>query len=177
MAYNVAYFNNADLQIQVAASCPELQNLATEVTTSVTQTINSATSQLALVQTDFNNLTASITALEAQIATLTGSQNAFTGVATQAATAGAVVDLGSAIAYIQAQAAIMITLGDTNVLTFIKQAVTLAQDVVNVTVAANRLATQIASLEELLTDIPARLASITTAIAAKAATFPSCTIT
>ncbi len=177
MGYNVQYFNNIDLQVQATVTCSELQGIFTEVTTSVNQIVSDATSQLALVETDFNNLAASITALDAQIATLTGSQAAFTAVQTQAATASGVSDLASAIAYIHAQGTVMVTLGSTNTLTFIKQAITLAQDVVNVTVAYNRLQSQITSLTELLTDIPARLTSIENAITTKAALIPNCTIT
>lgn len=176
-AINEKWFDALNGSVEFTVDCPGLQRIATQAQDSVNATIASANSQLALVTTDFNALAASITALTEQIATMSGSQASFSAVAIQAATAGAVVDITSVIAYLHAQGSVMVTLGNSNVLTFIKQLVTLEQDLVNVTTAYNRLQNQITSLEGMLTELPARLTTLLSQIAAKAATIPNCTIT
>ena len=175
-AINEKWFDALNGSVEFTVDCPGLQRIATQAQNSVNATIAAANSQLVLVTADYNALALSINALNAQIATMTGVQAANTALSTVSATASGVVDLSSAIAYIHAQGSVLITLGDTSLLTFVKQALTLAQDVVNVTTAYNRLANQIASLEAMITELPARLATLLSNIEAQAATIPNCII-
>lgn len=174
--FNPHYFDSLTESVSFTVDCPGLQRIFTQATNSVNATIAAATSQLSLVTTDFNALAASITALENQIATMAGSQASFSAVSIQASTVGSAVDIASVIAYLNAQATVMVSLGNNNALTFIKQLITLEQDLTNVTTAYSRLQSQINSLETMLVDLPARLTTLTSQITAKAATIPHCTI-
>lgn len=174
---NLHYFDALDNHVAVTVTCDGLQNIFTQATVSVNGTIAAVNSQLTAITADYNALAISINALNAQIATMTGVQTANTALSTVAATAVGVVDLSSAIAYLHAQGTVLVTLGDASLLAFVKQAATLAQDVINVTTAYNRLEAQITSLTAMLTDLPARLVSLESNILAKAATIPFCTIT
>ena len=175
-AINEKWWDALNGSVEFTVDCPGLQRIATQTQNSVNATIASANAQLALVTADYNALALSINNLNAQIATMTGVQTANTALSTVAATAIGVVDLSSAIAYIHAQGTVLVTLGDASLLTFAKQALTLAQDVINVTTAYNRLANQITSLEAMIADLPARLATLMSNITAQAATIPHCTI-
>lgn len=175
--FNHLYFDALDTRVQATVTCDGLQKIATQAVNSVNATISAVTSQLSLVQADFDQLAERIATLESHIATMTGSHVAFAAVATQAATATAVVDLSTVIAYLHAQGTIMVTLGTAGTASFIAQALKLAQELIEVQTAYTRLEHQIESFTTLLTDLPARLESLTTAIASKAATIPLCEIT
>ena len=175
-AFNAKYFDNVDLAISATVTCDGLQKIFTQVTASVNGTLSAVTTQLGLVQSDYLQFADRITTLENQIATMTASQTAFATLSTQSSTVSAVVDITTAIAYLKAQAAVTATLGVAGNASFVMQALKLAQDLIAVTTAYNRLERQIVSLTALITDIPARLASIESAIAAKASTLANCTI-
>jgi hypothetical protein len=175
-AFNAEYFDNLDASVSATVTCDGLQKIMTQAATSVTGTINAATSQLALVQSDFNQLASRVTTLENHIATMVGSSTAFAGIHTQALTVSSAVDLGSVITYLNAQATVMVNLGIAGNLTFLAQALKLAQELIEVQTAYSRLQNQITSLTTMLTDLPARLSSLENSIMAKAATIPGCTI-
>ena len=176
-AFNSAYFDGLDASVAATASCGGLQRLATTIVGSINGTVNAVTSQLALVQSDYNQLATRISTLEDHIATMVASSTAFAGLTTQAGTVSSAVDLGSVIAYLNAQATVHVSLGNAGNLSFLKQALKLAQELIEVETAYARLANQITSLTALLTDIPTRLSSLETSIAAKAAAIGNCTIT
>lgn len=174
--FNHLYFDGLEARASATITCDGLQRIATQAVNSVNATLAAVTSQLGLVQSDYNQLAQRIATLENHIATLIGSQTAFAALTTQAATVSAVVDLGSAIAYLHAQATVTANLGNANVQSFIMQALKLAQELIEVQTAYTRLSNQITTFTTLLTDMPARLASLQSAIAAQASTISGCTI-
>jgi hypothetical protein len=174
--FNHLYFDGLDARVSATVTCDGLQRIASQAVASVNGTVAAVTSQLGLVQSDYNLLAERIATLENHIATLIGSQTAFAALTTQAATVSAVVDLGSAIAYLHAQATVTANLGTANVQSFIMQALKLAQELIEVQTAYTRLSNQITSFTTLLAELPARLASLEGSIAAKAATITNCTI-
>lgn len=175
--FNHLYFDALDARVEATVTCDGLQKIATQAVNSVNATVSAVTSQLALVQSDFDQLAERIATLESHIATMTGSSTAFTAVGVHAATAAAVSDLSSALAYIHAQGTVMLSLSAAGNASFLAQALKLAQELIEVQTAYTRLEHQIESFTTLLTDMPARLASLTSAIASKAATIPMCEIT
>jgi prefoldin subunit 5 len=175
-ASNDQYFDALQARVSATVTCDGLQRIATQAVNSVNATISAVTSQLSAVQSDYNQLAERIATLENHIATMVGSQTAFSAVTTQAATVSAVVDLGSVIAYLHAQATVMATLGTAGNASFLMQALKLAQELIQVQTAYNRLEAQITSFTAMLTDLPARLESLTNAITAQAATITNCTI-
>lgn len=177
VAFNQQYFDSLQARVSVTITCDGLQRIATQAVNSVNATIASVNSQISAVQSDYNQLAQRIATLENHIATMLGSQNAFSALTTQAGTVSAVVDLGTAITYLKAQAAVMATLGTAANASFLMQALKLAQELIEVQTAYNRLDNQITSFTALLADLPAQLASLQSAIAAKASTITNCTIT
>lgn len=176
-AFNQGYFDSLNTRVTATVTCDGLQKIMTQAANSVNGTIAAVTTQLGLVQSDYNQLATRISTLENHIATLAGSQVAFTAMTTQAMTVGAVVDINSAIAYLHAQAAVTMNLGMAGTNSFLHEALALAQELIQVILAFNRLERQIQSLTALITDLPARLASLESSIMAKAATITDCTIT
>lgn len=176
-AFNQGYFDSLTTRVSVTVTCDGLQKIMTQAANSVNGTIAAVTTQLALIQSDYNELAIRITTLENHIATLAGSQVAFSALIGQSATVGAVVDISSVIAYLHAQAAVTMNLGLAGTNSFLHEALKLAQELIQVVLAFNRLERQIESLTAMLTDLPARLASLESAIMAKAATITDCTIT
>lgn len=175
-AFNAKYFDSLQDRVSVTITCDGLQRIATQAVNSVNETISAVTSQLADVQSDYNQLAQRIATLENHIATLLGSQNAFSALTTQAATVSAVVDLGTTITYLKAQATVMATLGTAGASSFLEQALKLAQELIQVQTAYSRLENQITSFTTLIADLPARLESLQSAIAAQASTITNCTI-
>jgi septal ring factor EnvC (AmiA/AmiB activator) len=175
-AFNAQYFTSLQARVSVTVTCDGLQRIATQAVNSVNATISAVTSQLADVQSDYNQLAQRIATLENHIATLAGSQAAFTALTTQAATVSAVVDLGTAITYLKAQATVTATLGTSGAASFLEQALKLAQELIQVQTAYTRLENQITTFTTLLSDLPARLESLQSAITAQASTITNCTI-
>lgn len=176
IAFNQKYFDGLQARVSVQITCDGLQRISTQAVNSVNATISAVTSQLNAVQSDYNQLAQRIATLENHIATMVGSQNAFAALTTQAGTVSAVVDLSSTIAYLKAQGTVMATLGTAANASFVQQALKLAQELIEVQTAYNRLSNQITSFTTLLTDLPAQLTSLKNAIAAKASTITNCTI-
>lgn len=176
-AFNQGYFDALQTRVSATVTCDGLQRIATQAVSSVNGSIAAVNTQLALIQSDYNELTIRITTLENHIATLAGSQVAFSALAVQSLTVGAVNDLSSTLAYLHAQAAVTMNLGMAGTSSFLHEALKLAQELIQVVTAYNRLERQIQSLRAMVTDLPARLASLESSITAKAATITDCTIT
>jgi vacuolar-type H+-ATPase subunit D/Vma8 len=175
-AFNGGYFDALETRVSATVTCDGLQKIATQAVSSVNNTIVAVTTQLALIQSDYNDLAIRITTLENHIATLAGSQVAFSALAMQSMTVAGVNDLGSALAYLHAQAAVTMNLGMAGTNSFLHEALKLAQELIQVVLAYNRLERQIQSMTALLTDLPARLASLESSILAKASTITDCSI-
>ena len=175
-AFNAGYFDSLELRVSATVTCSELQNIMTQAVNSVNGTIAAVNAQLLLVQSDFSQLATRIAKLEAHIATLAGTQVGFTGLAMQAMTVSGVSDLGSVIAYLNAQATVTMNLGIAGTSSFLLEALSLAQELIAVIVAYKRLERQIQSLTALLTSLPKRLSSLESSIMSKAATLSGCTI-
>ena len=103
IAVNNAYFTAMNARANAAVSCGQLQAIGTQVTASVNGTLSAITSELNEVNQQAVNLYNDIQNLAAHIATLTGTQTSLTQVSAAAATAAAVSDLGSVIAYCKLQ--------------------------------------------------------------------------
>ncbi len=176
-AFNQGYFDSLNTRVTATVTCDGLQKIMTQAVGSVNGTIAAVTTQLSLIQSDYNQLALRISTLENHIATLAGAQIGFTALATQSLTVSGAVDLSSVIAYLHAQAAVTMNLGIAGTSSFIQEALALAQELIQVVLAFNRLERQIESLTALLTDLPSRLASLEASIMAKASTITDCTIT
>ncbi len=173
---NETYFTSMAQRAAACKSCAELQSLYDGVTNSVDGTVAAITQQLGAVTGQLTQLADQITKLTAHIGTLAATQTASTAVGTVAATAAAVNNLGSAIAYIQAQGLTLVTLGSTTTATLVEQALALNADLNAITDLYNTVVTKVDNLQAQLDGIPALLTTVQTAITDAATNFPGCSI-
>lgn len=173
---NTQYFTAMQTRAQACSSCAQLQQLYTEMNTSVGATQSAITSQLAAVQTQVTNVANQITTLYNHIATLAASQTSTTTVGVVGATAAAISDLGSCIAYCKAQGASLVSFGSTNTATFIEQALALEADYTTITQAYSLITNQLTNLTAQVTGFASQLSATQAAFATAATRFPSCTL-
>ena len=166
---NTQYFTAMQTRAQACSSCAQLQQLYTEMNTSVGATQSAITSQLAAVQTQVTNVAN-------HIATLAASQTSTTTVGVVGATAAAISDLGSCIAYCKAQGASLVSFGSTNTATFIEQALALEADYTTITQAYSLITNQLTNLTAQVTGFASQLSATQAAFATAATRFPSCTL-
>jgi hypothetical protein len=173
---NTQYFTSLQNRAQACSSCAQLQGLYTEMNISVGATQSAMTSQLAAVQTQVTNVASQMSTLYTHIASLAAAQTSMTAVGTVGATAAAVSDLGSCIAYVKAQGLTLVSLGSTNTLTFINQALALEADYTSITQAYSLITNQLANLTAQISGIGAQLTATQGIFSSVASRFPSCTL-
>lgn len=173
---NLAYFTSMATRANAATTCAELQQLHTDITASVGQTLGAVSSQLTEVTTQLNNLATQITGLQGHVATLAASQTANTSLATVGATAAAVSDLASSIAFIHAVGLVHVTVGNTSVATLIKKILDLGNHITTLMHWKSLIQSQVNNLTAQVSTITSQLSSLQSTMTSKAASFPSCTL-
>lgn len=173
---NLQYFTSLTKRVNAAGSCASLTQIKTQAVSSVNGTISAITSELSQVQQQATNLYNDIANLTGLYATMSASQASMTAIGTVGATASAVFDLGSAIAYIKAQGLAMVSLGSTNAATFVQQALQLATALIKTEYDYNLLVKKISTLEAQLAALPAALASLEATITTASHRFPRCSL-
>ena len=175
-ALNTQYFTSLQNRANAVSSCSQLQGLYAEMNTSVGATQSAMTSQLAAVQTQVTNVASQISTLYTHIASLAASQTSMTAVGTVGATAAAVTDLSTCIAYCKAQGLSLVSLGSTNTLTFIDQALALEADYTSITQAYSLITNQLSNLTAQISGIASQLSATQAVFTTAALRFPSCTL-
>lgn len=176
VTYNGEYGENATARISLAVNCNQLQEVASQTIATLNATLNSVTSQLTAIQAEAVQVADDFAKLAAHIATIAGVQAAHTAVTTQAATAGAVWDLTSTIAYLKAQAAVTIGLSNSTLAKLAAEVLSLASEYNRLESDYTALQNKISTLEAQIVDIPATIASIETAITSAASRFENCVV-
>lgn len=175
-ALNTHYFTALAARADAVQSCSELQTLYSDMNTSVNATVSAMNSQLSSVTLQVSNLQSQISDLYTHIGTLAATQASNVAVTSQAATAAAVSDLGSAIAYIKAQGLVMAGLGTTTTATLVKQILALNAEYQTITNLYNLVVKQVDTLTTQISAINGQLTSVQSTMHTVASRFPSCSL-
>ena len=175
-SYNAQWFVNLTNRANAVSTCADIQNINTQVNASVNGTMSAISSMLSEVNSQLSDLSDDITKITSQYGTLAASETSMTAVGTVGATAAAVHDLGTVIAYCKAQGLSLVSLGSTNTASFVAQALALTSSIVKFDNDLSRLNQKLTTLEAQLTEIPSALSTLQTTMNSVAASFPGCSL-
>lgn len=173
---NTAYFASMANRANAVTSCADLKRLSVNVTATANGSIAAANKQIAAIQQQVSDLADDIAQLTGHIGTIAATQTATTSLGTVAATSIAVSDLGSAIAYIKAQGAAMVSHAVATEATYVAQVAALGKQLVKIQNDYTRLTNQLSSVQAQITQLPTLLAGFASAVENAATKFPNCSI-
>lgn len=176
IAYNPAYGAGVTARIELAVDCDQLQEIATAAIGSLNATAAALTSQLNAIQADVAQVTDDAQKLYNHIATLADVEAAHAAIMAQAMTAPGIADLSGAIAYLKAQASVMITFNNSALAKLAAELLALWSEYNKLQTDLTRLQRQVQTLQAQIADIPLTIAQITTAIENAAQRFANCVV-
>jgi len=175
--YNAGYGNEVLVRIPLAVNCSQLNQIYSQAVLSLNATSAAITSQYNAIVAELAQTEADALNLYNQIATIAGWETAQTALTAQLGYAATLTaDPTAIVAYLQAQATVMISLNSATLATLVKELIalnsaytTLNNDITTLNARVSTLAAQIAA-------IPATISAIESAAATAAANFHGCTL-
>ncbi len=173
---NTQYFDSLVVRANLASSCDALRKISDQANESLSGTLGALSAQSTGIQAKILKLLDYINKLEAQIAALPDAATGIAAMGTAGSAASGVSDLGSAIGWIHAAGAAMVSFSSGNATYIARTADELAAELAYVAFDYAGILAASTNLQQQLLIIPTHLAALNTAIANKAATFTDCTI-